>query len=164
MRDVEQTPLPGTGVRHDFRAADGRRVGVLLHRSGRRELVVYARDDPDACVASVDLDPDDVATLVELLGGSQVSEAVGSSARQPIRGLGIDWIAVGSASACAGASLREADVRGRTGVSVVAVIRDDETVPSPPPEFVLEVGDTVVAVGTDEGLRALGDLLAGRPA
>lgn len=159
MSDVKQTRLPGTGVRHDFQTKEGTRLGVLLHHSGRRDLLVYRADDPDACAATVGLDGEDAATLVELLGGSRVSEAVGAALRQRIKGLAIDWIEVGDRSECAGTSLREAALRTRTGASVVAVIRDETTVPSPAPDFPLQSGDTVVAVGTDAGIRALSGLL-----
>lgn len=159
MPDVKQTRLPGTGLRHDFETREGTRIGVLLHHSGRRELLIYREDDPDACVAAVGLGSEDTATLVELLGGSQVSEAMGTALRQRIKGLAIDWLEVGPNSECAGASLRQAALRTRTGASVVAVIRDQSTVPSPEADFVLEPGDTVVAVGTDEGIRSLSALL-----
>ena len=55
MADVEETKLPGVGVRHDFATSSGQRVGVLLHRTGQRELLVYDEDDPDSCTESVRL-------------------------------------------------------------------------------------------------------------
>ena len=39
MADVRETKLPGVGVRHDFTTDDGRDVGVLVHRDGRRAYV-----------------------------------------------------------------------------------------------------------------------------
>ena len=67
MGDVEQTPLPGVGVRYDFRTEAGRRLGLVVHRGESVELVVYAEDDPDRVSESLKLDPRDVAALVELL-------------------------------------------------------------------------------------------------
>jgi TrkA domain protein len=65
--DVEQTPLPGVGVRYDFATAVGRRLGLVVHRNGSVDLVVYAEDDPDEVSESVTLRPEDRAALVELL-------------------------------------------------------------------------------------------------
>ena len=65
--EVEQTPLPGVGVRYDFATAAGRRLGVVVHRDGPVELVVYAEDDPDLVAESVALQPQERAGLVELL-------------------------------------------------------------------------------------------------
>ena len=65
--EVEQTPLPGVGVRYDFRTAAGRQLGVVAHREGPVDLVVYAEDDPDLVAESVTLQPEEQAALAELL-------------------------------------------------------------------------------------------------
>lgn len=65
--EVAQTPLPGVGVRYDFVTGAGRRLGVVAHRNGTGELVVYAEDDPDAVSESVPLQPHERAALAELL-------------------------------------------------------------------------------------------------
>jgi len=49
MAEVRETKLPGVGVRFDFVAASGNPIGVLVHRSGRRDVLVYSRRDPSAC-------------------------------------------------------------------------------------------------------------------
>jgi len=74
MARIEETRLPGIGVRHDFAAADGTRVGVVTYDTGRRELLVYDERDPDECRPVLALDEDDARALADLLGGSQVIE------------------------------------------------------------------------------------------
>jgi TrkA domain protein len=74
VAEVEETPLPGIGYRYDFTTADGQRLGVLVHRSGRRELLVYRRDDPDECAQTIDLGRDDARTMAELLGAARFVE------------------------------------------------------------------------------------------
>jgi TrkA domain protein len=153
MTEVNETRLPGVGIRYDFETADGVRVGVLVHRTGRREVLVYGQHDPDACQAVLRLDIEETRTLVELLGGSQVNEEL--AAMQQIEGLAIDWVKITPKSALADRSLRDAAIRSTTGVSVVAVVRDDTTIAAPEPDFVLAAGDTVVVVGTAEGINKL---------
>jgi TrkA domain protein len=157
MAGVTETQLPGVGVRHEFSTGAGERVAVLSHRTGRREIAVYDRADPDSCTTVLHLNPDDTRTLAELLGGSPLSEA--AAGVQRVAGVALDWIPIRSQSAQADATIGDAQLRTRTGSSVVALIRGDETVPAPGPEMVLEVGDVVVAVGTPEGLRQLRNLL-----
>jgi TrkA domain protein len=65
--DIEQTPLPGVGVRYDFTTDAGRRLGLVVHRDGCVDLAVYAQDDPDEVSESVTLNSEDRAALVELL-------------------------------------------------------------------------------------------------
>ena len=59
--------MPGVGARYDFRTAAGRQLGLVVHREGPVDLVVYAEDDPDLVAESVTLQPEERAALVELL-------------------------------------------------------------------------------------------------
>jgi TrkA domain protein len=158
MADVNETVLPGVGVRHEFATADGDRVGVLVHRTGRRELIIYDHADPDACSALLQLTTDDSRTLAELLGASQVSEAV-TAVQQQIEGLAIEWLEVDERSSAVGTTIADGMYRTRTGASVVAVIRGDTSIPAPGPDLAFEAGDMVVAVGTTQGLEQLRSLL-----
>ena len=56
--DIERVNLPGIGMRHAFTTERGRRIGVVSHHTGRRDLVVYDADDPDTAVVSVALTGD----------------------------------------------------------------------------------------------------------
>src|SRR5688572_23915776 len=141
MTNVEQTHLPGVGVRHDFETRRGRRIGVIAHRGGHRELIVYDFDDPDAVAATVRLEDDDAHTLAELLGASRVTEAV-EHIQQNIEGLAIDWVEIAGPWWCAGRTIADTQLRRRTGVSIVAIIRGEETVPAPEPSAELRAGDT----------------------
>ncbi len=161
MSEVSETHLPGVGVRHEFDTESGERVGVIVHRDGRREMVVYDRDDPDACTSVVLLSVNDTRTMAELLGASQVTEAV-AAVRHDIKGLSIEWIELSDGSTSVGTTIAQGQFRTRTGASIVAVMRNDESVPAPEPDFCFRSGDVVVAVGTVEGLASLRSLLAQR--
>jgi TrkA domain protein len=158
MAEVTETRLPGVGIRHDFTTNGGERVAVVSHRSGRREIVVYDRNDQDAATTVLHLSRDDTRTLAELLGAAQVSEAV-AAVQQQIEGLAIDWIRIPETSALAGATIGDGQFRTRTGSSVVAIVRGDTTIAAPGPEQQLEAGDVAVAVGTPEGLEQLRHLV-----
>lgn len=159
MTEIQETQLPGVGVRHDFLTRRGTRIGVIAHRSGHRELLVYDQHDPDACRHVVRLEEDDARALTELLGGSHVTEAL--AALQAVDGLAIDWLPVEPGAAATDHPLDHDDLRARTGVAIVAVVRRGETIPSPASGFRLEAGDTAVAIGTSEGIRAAFALLRG---
>lgn len=158
MPDVHETLLPGVGVRHEFTTVGGERVALLTHRSGRREIAVYDQADPDACRTVLRLSADDTRTLGELLGTSQVSEAVLGAQR--IEGLALDWITLESGSRFDGASIADGQFRSQTGASIVAIVRGTTTIPAPDPTSRFEGGDVLVAVGTPDGLNRLRSLLA----
>jgi CPA2 family monovalent cation:H+ antiporter-2 len=59
----------------------------------------------------------------------------------------LSWVTVAPDSPLSGKTLVEADVRARTGASVVAVRRDEELLPNPSPELRLRAGDELALIG-----------------
>jgi TrkA domain protein len=161
VADVDETQLPGMGVRYDFTTEVGERVGVLVHRTGRRDVFLYSADDPDECRATITLRPDDARTLAELLGATRVAEHL-AAVQQQVAGLTLEWITVSPASAWAGLSLQEAAIHTETGVSVVALLNGDDVTAAPGADDVLVAGAQVVAIGTPAGLATLNARLSGR--
>jgi TrkA domain protein len=161
MERINETRLPGLGIRHDFECDTGDRVGVISHHGGRRELVIYRTDDPDRVAHSVVLDADEAHSLADILGGTSVTHSF-DDLRQNIAGLAIDWLPVVEGSPAAGQAIGATQLRTRTGVSIVALMRGDRPIPAPEPDEVLQVGDTAVVVGTDDGINAAAHLLSDR--
>lgn len=151
MAEIEETRLAGVGVRHDFVCAGGTRVGVITRHTGRRELVIYDRDDPDAVAASVDLSADESEALADLLGGSAVTRHVERSLGA-IEGLAIDWLTL--PPTFRPRTIGDTEMRTRTGVSVIAIVRDGSPIPAPGPADELRPGDVLVVTGTAEGIEA----------
>lgn len=158
MTRIQETSLPGVGRRLDFTSEDGSRIGVIHHRTGRRELFICSAEDPDSVRESLSLSDDDSHTLAEALGGSTVIENL-NSLQQQIEGLAIDWLTVGTGTPYAGKTIGDARIRTRTGVSVVAVIRGAQAFPAPGPEFAIKAEDTLVVVGTPEGIKSVDEIL-----
>ena len=156
---VEQTPLPGIGVRHDLITSSGRTVGVVSHRNGRRDLVLYDVDDPDSCLASIPLTDDEAEALADLLGASLMLGQL-AGLRDQAAGLLTEQIALPASSPFVGRPLGDTRARTRTSASIVAVLRAARVIPSPGPDFRFDSGDVVVAVGTRKGLDALTRILA----
>jgi TrkA domain protein len=159
MPEVTETQLPGVGVRHEFTTSEGERIGVISLRGGRQQIVLYDRDDSDACSTLLSLDAEDAQTLAELLGAVHIAEAL--VALQRVQGIALDWFDIPARSSAIGKAIGDGRYRTRTGASIVAVVRASTTIPAPGPVFVFEPGDTAVAVGTPEGLARLRELLQG---
>jgi TrkA domain protein len=155
---VNEAVLPGIGVRYEFVTANGARVGVIHHRSGERELVLYEADDPDTSHDLLRLGPEDSRTLAELLGVSQVAKEL-VELQQQVEGLAVDRLPLPATSPFAGKTIGDTAARTRTGVSIVAILRGDAAFPAPGPEFGIEGGDVLVVVGTPRGIEELVVLL-----
>lgn len=160
MVQVEEIRLPGVGTRHDFQSKHGKRVGVLTHRDGRREIYVTRADDPDACAQSISLTEEEAEAMADLLGGSTITRRLEQTA-QDIEGLAMDWLPIAPDSQYAGRRLGDTQMRTRTGVSIVAVMRGGQAYPAPDPAFELHANDTAVVVGTPQGVIAASKLLGG---
>ena len=170
---IERVDLPGLGVRTDVVTAGGRRLSVVSHRSGERDLALFDVDDPDSCSASIPLTDDEAAALAELLGASVTLSrlrGLGSSTN----GLFTEEITVPFDSPFVGHPMGDTKARTLTGsrrgrreyrvgeqveVTIVAIARGDSIIPSPGPETVLEHGDVLVAVGMRKGLDSLAKLI-----
>ena len=150
--------MPGIGVRYEFITEDGSRVGVVHHRSGVRELVVFERDDPDTSHELVRLSVEDSRTLAELLGVSQVAKDL-RALEQDIEGLAVDRLPLPGASPFQERAIGDTAARTRTGVSIVAVLRAGSAHPAPGPDFILRRDDVLVVVGTPDGIEELTILL-----
>lgn len=157
---VEETPLPGVGLRHDFLAGDGRRVGVVSHRNGHRELLVYSRHDPDAASCVVRLSGDEAEALAELLGAPRVVDRI-ARLHDQIEGLVTEGVEIAAGSRFDGRTLAETETRTRTGASIIAVSRNGVIMPMPRTDFRFRAGDTIVVVGTRSGVGEAATLLAG---
>lgn len=155
---MRRTPLPGVGVQYDVSTRSGQHLSVVVHQDGRRFLGFYDPDDPDTCEASVPLDSDEAAAFADLIAPAPateeelevgeldlVTERILLSARSPYRGR----------------PLGDTRARTRTGASIVAVLRRTAPHPAPGPDFRLEAGDTLVVVGTREGVEELAQIIAG---
>jgi CPA2 family monovalent cation:H+ antiporter-2 len=81
--------------------------------------------------------------------------------RRLLPGLGdIAPVRVGGASEAAGRSLGELDLRGRTGATVVALLRGDQRLPFPEAGERLRAGDLVALTGSHEAMEAAAVILA----
>ena len=163
MTEINETSLPGVGVRYDFVSGRGGKVGVISHHSGRRELLIYDRVDPDSVAENASLTAEDARTLADLLSGTSVVERF-DDLRQQLGGLAIDWLPIGPASPYAGREIGDTELRSRTGTSIVAIVRGETAIPAPSPDQELMADDVAVVVGTADGINAAAELLASRDA
>ncbi|MBX6391120.1 MAG: cation:proton antiporter regulatory subunit [Frankia sp.] len=155
--DIEETALPGIGLRHEFKTKTGRRVGVVSLHKGRRELVIYDAEDPDAVAESLTLTAEESDVLAALLGAPHIVEKL-ADLKRAFAGLVGERIKILPGSPYANRLLGDTQARTRTGASIVAVVRDHEVFASPRPDFRFQPDDIVVVVGTPENTAAVAEL------
>jgi TrkA domain protein len=153
--EIFEEVLPGIGRRYTLPAADGSRVVVVVHHSGRRDLYAFPSETSgDEPSASVSLTDDQARRLGAVLGGAYFKPAVVADVETVIGELLIDWVTLRSDSPGADRSIAELEIRRRTRMTVAAILRDDETLLAPEPSETLRAGDRLVVVGRQEDLGA----------
>jgi len=156
--ELERTALPGTGVAYSLATAEGQRIGVVAHLSGRRDLISYDPADHEQVLHSVALNDVEARTVAQLLDLPVFVDQVADLARG-LDGVQAVRIPIAAGSPYCGRRLADTRARTLTGASVVAVVRDGRAIPSPTPDFEFRGGDAVVAVGDDAATAALRELL-----
>ncbi len=74
---------------------------------------------------------------------------------QALKGIEIAWIELDAASPLVGKSLVEANLRSKTGASVVALVRNDQLFANPKSMTVFEAGDRLGVIGDKDQIEAV---------
>jgi TrkA domain protein len=156
--EIRRRRCPGLAYATTSPTRAGRQLGVVTHRTGRRDLLLYDRDDPDATQEVIRLTQEEADTLADLLGTARLTGRL-AELQQRIEGLAIDWLPIRLDSPYAGRTIADTQARSRTGVSIVAILHGNGAIPAPTPDARLDPGDTLVVVGTTKGVKDLSKLL-----
>ena len=97
-----------------------------------------------------------------MLRAPKGGEAVSGAVLDALEAGTTDVLRVARDSSVAGKSLRELDIRRRTGATVLAVVRGETPQPNPGAETVVEAGDDLVLVGSHAEIDRAFDLLGGQ--
>jgi TrkA domain protein len=159
--DLRETRLPGIGVKYTLRLDGGGRLAVILHNDGRRELYFFRHTGDEDPTAVIDLDDDEARQLGAVIGGAYERPKIVEELEMALGELLIEWVPVPDSSPWIGKSLAECGFRQRTGITIIAILREPEPVAGAQPGDVIERGDTLVTVGKAGAYRAFRRLLEG---
>jgi TrkA domain protein len=161
--DLRETRLPGVGVKYSFRTAMGARLAVIQHIDGQREIYYYRHESDDEPTTVIELHDDEARQLGAVVGGAYERPKVVEDLEMALGELHIEWIPVPDDSPAIGRTLAECRLRARTGVTVIAILREPEPVSGAQPEDIVQRGDTLVGVGKAGQFSLFRRLLAGGP-
>jgi TrkA domain protein len=145
--DLSETRLPGVGTKFTLRLDRGARIAVILHNDGIRELYYFAHAQDEEPQAVITLDDDEARQLGAVIGGAYERPKIVEDLELALGELTIEWIAVPDSSPWIGKTLAESGFRAKTGVTVIAILREPEPVSGAQPGDVIQRGDTLVTVG-----------------
>ena len=161
--ELRETRLPGVGVKYGFRTSDGGRLAIVLHNDGVREIYFFRHDHDDEPSEVIRLDDDEARQLGAVIGGAYERPKIVEELEMALGELTIEWIPVPVGSPAIGRSLAECGFRQRTGITIIAILREPEPVSGAQPDDVIQEGDTLVTVGKLGQYSAFRKLLADGP-
>ena len=159
--ELRETRLPGVGVKYGFRTSSGGRLAVVLHNDGLREVYFFRHEHDDEPSEVIRLDDDEARQLGAVIGGAYERPKIVEELELALKELTIEWVPVPDTSPMIGKTLAECGFRAKTGITVIAILREPESVSGAQPSDVVKRGDTLVTVGKLGQYSAFRSLLAG---
>jgi len=154
---IESFEIPGVGKRYEFHTKHGD-VFVLIERlDGKRELSILKDDE---VVATVELDPEEANQLALILAPSFITDFLDKKIDIIFRNVAIDSFEIREGFYAVGKTLRDLQLRNKTGASIISIMRGDQIITNPPPDTVLQPGDVVVMIGKKEEVEKAQKYLA----
>jgi len=144
---VKMCDLPGIGKKISLQTADGNKIAIIVHHSGKRELYFFHDADEDEADYFIALTADETRELGAQLLGAAYQPIDDDKMKFFQKQLVIEWIKLKPESTFVNKQIAESRIRTRTGASIIAITRGDDMIVSPDADVVLLVGDTVMTAG-----------------
>jgi TrkA domain protein len=149
----KEVDLPGIGKKFSIITSGKEKVSVIIHLSGKREIYFFEKDDFDEPVCSFVLNKEEANQLGSVLMGTFFKPEAKEEKEMFLKNLIIEWISLEKGSPLINKSIKESEIRKKTGASVVAIIRGDLTITNPSPDEILREGDIIVLVGNKQQIE-----------
>ena len=149
---VEEVELPGVGRKFTIRTESGDEIVIVVHQSGRRQMLYYEGGRGDEPASALDLTGEEARELGAILGGVLFHPEQTGDATTRLAEQAIEWIVVPPGPLV---GERIADVATTGGSHIIAISRNGTLLPNPGPDTRLHAGDTLVLAGTRSAVDTL---------
>lgn len=147
---VSISQLPGIGQKITFRTAEDHMLVLIVHHTGKRELYFFEDADSDEADYSMELTSDETRELgAQLLGATYQSVDV-EKLKMFKNQIVVDWIKLKEHSPLVHKTIEESEIRNKTGVTVMGIVKGEEMIASPDPDTKLLPGDVIMIMGKEE--------------
>ncbi len=153
--------LPGVGKKISLQTAEDKKIAVIIHHSGRRDLYFFNDTDEDDADFFISLTGEETRELGAQLLGATYQPADDEKMKIFQNQLVMEWIKLKPGSPFVDKQIAESKIRTLTGASIIAVMHGDDMIVSPDVNVVLKSGDTVMAAGKRDQIRRLETLAFG---
>src|SRR5919199_4541814 len=160
MSTISEAFLPGVGRKFQVETLTGDRLVIVIHDDGTRELYHFARKTLDRPASVLRLSDGEARQIAGIIGGLTYVPRSLPMAEVVLEDLVLEWFKIEPGAAWVGRTIRDLQVRTRTGASIVSIIEPDQTKrTNPEAETVLNAGATLIVAGDRRTIGALKRLL-----
>lgn len=157
---ISETFLPGVGRKFQVETTSGDRLVIVIHDDGTRELYHFMRRNLDRPSSVLLLTDGEARQIAGIVGGLTYVPRSLPIAEVVLEDFVLEWFTIEPGAACIGRTIRELQVRTRTGASIVSIIEPDQTKrTNPEANTVLNAGATLIAAGDRRTINSLKRLL-----
>jgi TrkA domain protein len=154
---VYETDVPGVGHKFELELDGDERLIVLIHHDGKREVYLRPGENQDS-QKLFSLTGKRARQLGSILEGAYFQPVEMDDIQVPLGEAIIEWVDIDPSASIVGQSLQAANIREQTGVSIIAIQRDEETIANPPPNTTIEPEDILVSLGTRDEQQAFAEV------
>lgn len=147
---MNESELPGVGVKYWTKLDNGKVITIIKHESGRFEIA-YSLPETEIPEYYIELNEEEAIEVGSILA-QKVHQKIVEKMDVLIKNLIIEWFKI--PNSFEPKTIGDIQIRKRTGVSVVAIIRDKETIPGPGPQDSIFPQDVLLIVGKKESIEA----------
>lgn len=155
---VYEADVPGVGRKFELELGGDERLIVLIHHNGKREIYLRPGENQDS-QKLFGLTGKRARQLGSILEGVYFQPVEMDDIQVPLGEAIIEWIDIDPSAPVVGQSLQDANIREQTGISIIAIQREEETIANPQPSTTIEAADILVSLGTRDEQRAFAELV-----
>jgi TrkA domain protein len=147
---IYESDLPGVGKKFEIELQNGERLVIVTHNTGKREIYKKANEDADS-EKLFDLSDQLARTVGTILEGAYFQPVQTGGAETKLSDeTFLEWYDVDETAEIVGTSIADAKIDEQTGVSIIAIQREEELITPVTPDTVIEAGDKVIVAGEQE--------------
>lgn len=145
--------LPGIGKKFTFWTKAKQFLSVVIMANGKREVFLFDDPDDDPTFHFL-LNEEEAGLLGSILMGTYFKPEQDKQKELLLDKLSIEWVNIENGCTLAGKTIFQEEIRKKTGITIIAIIREEESIINPPPETLMKSGDTLIVVGSREQTTA----------
>lgn len=147
---MNESELPGVGTKYWMKLENGKTITIIKHESGRYEIAYLPQDNeiPEYYSEVTEEEAIEIGSIL----AQKIHQKIVEKMDILVKNLIIEWFKI--SSNFEPKTIGDIQIRKKTGVSVVAIIREKETIPSPGPQDHILPQDVLLIVGKKESIEA----------